>query len=460
MNRLEEYEALLQELEMPMPELDGTLERAQKRKSRRNNVFRPVIGTAAAFLLFVLLVNFSTPIAYACSQIPVLRELAEAVTFSPSLSDAVENEYVQPMNLVQTDGDVTAKVEYLIVDQKQVNVFYRLFSDVYTKINADPRVYSADGTAPPPCSHSSNGWDEENGELRSITIDFVDENVPDSLRLNLKVRDFSMSGNEEPLTDAQVEEDFFEPIGPAEEEYIAEFEFLLEFDPQFTAVGKSIEVHQTVELDGQKITITDVEIYPSHLRIDIEDDAENSAWLTKLYFYIETDYGMKFEPVSNGITATGSGDGKSMASFRAESTYFYDAKHLKIVITGAEWLRKDMEKLYINLKTGETGELPEGVAFHSAKEVNSGWILEMKAVQREEGHHHQILGHQFYDAQGNVHDIRSWSSTTLEAEESEDGITYIIEEVPLADYHEEEVWVEPSYSHEWFAENPVVVEVQ
>lgn len=84
----------------------------------------------------------------------------------------------------------------------------------------------------------------------------------------------------------------------------------------------------------------------------------------------------------------------------------------------------------------------------------------MKAVQREEGHHHQILGHQFYDAQGNVHDIRSWSSTTLEAEESEDGITYIIEEVPLADYHEEEVWVEPSYSHEWFAENPVVVEVQ
>ena len=48
MNRLEEYEALLQELEMPMPELDGTLERAQKRKSRRNNVFRPVIGTAAA----------------------------------------------------------------------------------------------------------------------------------------------------------------------------------------------------------------------------------------------------------------------------------------------------------------------------------------------------------------------------------------------------------------------------
>ncbi len=40
------------------------------------------------FFLFVLLVNFSAPIAYACSQVPILRELAEAVTFSPSVGIA------------------------------------------------------------------------------------------------------------------------------------------------------------------------------------------------------------------------------------------------------------------------------------------------------------------------------------------------------------------------------------
>jgi len=32
-----------------------------------------------------------------------------------------------------------------------------------------------------------------------------------------------------------------------------------------------------------------------------------------------------------------------------------------------------------------------------------------------------------------------------------------IEEVPLADYHEKEVWVAPQFSHEWTAEEPVEV---
>ena len=70
------------------------------------------------------------PVAYACSKVPGLRELAEAVTFSRSLTDAVNNQYVQPISLTQTQNGITASVDYLIVDQKQVNVFYRLTADV------------------------------------------------------------------------------------------------------------------------------------------------------------------------------------------------------------------------------------------------------------------------------------------------------------------------------------------
>ena len=175
----------------------------------------------------------------------------------------------------------------------------------------------------------------------------------------------------------------FHPQAPQEEEYIAEFDFLLEFDPKFTAVGKEIEINQTVELEGQKITIVNVEIYPSHMRVNVEDEAENTAWLKRLDFYIETDYGMKFETVSEGVTATGYDGDNSLESYRAESSYFYDANHLKIVLTGAEWLRKDMEKVYINLETGETGQLPEGVTFYEAKELKSGWILKLKAKARK-----------------------------------------------------------------------------
>ena len=136
MNRMKEYQAMLAELETEAAGLDATLDRAyaKRRVTRTKRILRPAAGFAAVFSIFVLLVNFCAPVAYACSQVPILRELAAAVTFSRSLSDAVENAYAQPMDLSQTDNAITAEVAYLIVDQKQVNVFYRLDSKKYEKL--------------------------------------------------------------------------------------------------------------------------------------------------------------------------------------------------------------------------------------------------------------------------------------------------------------------------------------
>ena len=135
MNRMEEYQALRATAEQPAAGLEDTLTRARKRlRRRRAMVLRPLTGLAACFAVFVVLVNFCAPVAYACSKVPGLRELAEAVTFSRSLTDAVNNEYVQPIDLKQTQNGITASVEYLIVDQKQVNVFYRLDSKKYESL--------------------------------------------------------------------------------------------------------------------------------------------------------------------------------------------------------------------------------------------------------------------------------------------------------------------------------------
>lgn len=463
LNRMKEYEDLLQELEQPVSGLEQTTARASSRMVHRNRIFRPIQSTAAAFVLFVLMVNFCTPVANACSRIPVLKELAKAVTFSRSLTDAVDNQYVQPMDLKQTDGAVDAVIEYLIVDQKQVNIFYALDSDEYTELNADPAILEEEGDAPVSCSFLVNGWNVPNGELQSITIDFVDEDVPDSLRLQLDVTGSDRSQEENITAEtpiANFEDELFEPTGLDESEaYIAHFDFLLEFDPEFTAAGKYMEVNETVVLDGQQIIIRDVEIYPTHMRVNVDDVPENTAWLKSLQFYVETDTGKTFDPVTGGITATGSGDTPHMSSFRADSSYFYDAKQLKLVITGAEWLRKDMEKVSINLETGETGEMPEGVTFYSAKKLKKGWILELKSVQRKPDHHHQILSHLFYDADGNEYEISSWTSSRDDSEEKSEN-SYIIETVPLRNFSEDEVWVCPVYSHLWIAEEPVEVKIQ
>ncbi len=460
MNRNEEYQAMIAQLAQPNPGLDTTLDRAMEKKHRRGRqrILRPVAGLAACFAVFVLLVNFCTPVAYACSQVPILRELAQAVTFSRSLSDAVENEYVQPMELSQSENGITAEVAYLIVDQKQVNVFYRLDSKKYTQLEADPKVLDLQNNRPASCSYSSNGFGLENGELRCLSIDFIDRDVPDHLKVVLNV--YSNSITDKDLAPENAVDDIFDDDSIYEDpEYLAELEFVLEFDPKFTAAGKVYPVNQTVILDGQAITVTDIEVYPTHLRVEIAESAENTAWLKGLDFYIETDWGMKFEPVSSGILATGSADSPAMVSYRADSTYFYEANRLKLVITGAEWLRKDQAKTYVNLVTGETGILPEGATLESTRRSGADWIVKFRAEWASGEPMYQLFGNKFYDADGNEYEINMWSSSYGEA--NEDGnIDHFYDEFPLKNYPYDEVWLSPHFSHRWVAEDVIVIPVQ
>jgi hypothetical protein len=107
--------------------LNGTAFRAkarlEKRRRSQRAVSLPLGSLCAVFAAFVLLVNVSLPFARACGRVPVLRELAAAVSFSPSLSAAVEHEYVPPILQKQTENGITMRVEYVIVDQKQLNIY-------------------------------------------------------------------------------------------------------------------------------------------------------------------------------------------------------------------------------------------------------------------------------------------------------------------------------------------------
>ncbi len=450
-NRMDEYMQIKTELEMPVPELEGTLERAKKRCRRRKCIQRPIVSMAAVFACFVLLVNFCTPIAYACSRIPGLRELAEAVTFSRSLSDAVEHEYVQPVDILLTDRGVTLSVEYLIVDQKQVNVFFRLDSDIYEYLAVNPEVRSSDGNYLEGCSYGCNDFRVPNGKLQSMTVDFIDTDVPGQLHMIFKVDNlegWQRVEEADAADDTDTGENTLAPAEESEPDSAAEFQFVLEFDPEFTAAGRVVPVDQVLELDGQKIRFTELEIYPTHLRVNVAEEEGNTAWLKRLDFYIETDWGMKFDPVSNGITATGTEDSPMMVSYRADSTYFYEAKHLNIVVTGAEWLDKEMERIHLDLLTGEADALPEGAEIYSVVRDGDDWMITVKAKARKDSFLHQIFSGEYYDMAGTAYWREYWEAMQSAPNGNrEEG--YFFETFPLKNYPYEEVWLVPLYSREW-----------
>ena len=432
MNRNEEFFELLTDLERNAPDLSASVRKAKDRRSRSVFLYRPLAGVAACLALFVLLVNVSAPVAKACANVPILKQLVEVATFSRSLSDAVENDYVQPSDMIQEKDGITAKIEYFIVDEKQVNIFYRLESEKYKAMYVQAGVLDKDGVQGA-CLVRTPINDVPNEELRLITIDYYDNTVPDSVQLEILAY--------------QLQDDYQESAQP-----LAEFIFQLEFDAENMAKAIVYPVNKTVVLDGQRITVTDIAVYPTHLRVNTVGAADNTAWLQGLDFFIETEKG-RFETGAGGILSTGKKEGHM--SFRADSTYFYEAKEIRLIITGARWLSKDMEKVKIDLKTGQADNLPEGVSLIPMGAENAMSPVMLHVCWDWDESQHIMLSMLYEDAQGKLCDASVGFKNCWEHE----GNCWH-EWLDLKDYPYDNIRIRLTYTHGWKAAEPIVVTVQ
>ena len=468
MTRNEEYQALLQELEATPPALDGTAERAlrRRRRDRRLRLFGVPAGSlAACFAAFVLLVNLFPPFARACGNVPVLRELAQAVAWSPSLSAAVENDYVQPIGQSQTANGVTATIEYVIVDQKQVHIFFTLKGEGYESLSAEMPEF----TPRQHCAVLGADFRQEPGTLLHFTLDYQDNDVPEGFTMAFAVTGETGTVAEDAL--AAPSRSILDEPEWEEPDILASFTFELAFDPTYTAQGELVPVNSTFQLDGQTLMVKEVEVYPTHVRVNVEGAADNTAWLKDLDFYLENEDGERFDSISNGVSATGDPDTPAMKSFRLESPYFADSAHLTLHITGATWLDKDMERIRVDLKSGTADQMPEGVELYSAERSGNGWLVQFSAPEEEEMHFHQLFSMTYYDAEGNEYSMDSRSTMTepyIEGPISDEafdahraaGEGRFFEILPLENYPYEEVWLCPTFSRTTEAEVPVTIPIK
>lgn len=446
MNRNEEYAVLLRELETTPPALDTAVERALKRHraARKRRLWGiPVGSLAACFALFVGLVNAFPTFAAACEDVPVLGALAEAVRFSPSLSAAVEHDYVQPVGQSQTKNGITATVESIIVDQKQLNIFFTLEGEGYESLSAEMPKFSPVQQ----CSILGSDFQQKPGTLLDFTLDYVDRDVPDGFTMTFAVTGQREGERQEATApDRAYEDELLAPPTEPEAEILAEFTFDLTFDPQFTAQGEVLAVNETFTLDGQTFTLTEAEVYPTHLRINVEGAEDNTAWLKGLDFYLENENGERFDAVSGGVTASGDTDSPAMVSYRLESPWFSGSDHLTVHITGAKWLAKEHQRVYVDLEHGTAPWLPDGVSLTSAQRREDGWVLTFRLDGALKGSPFSMT---FYDAEGNPWDARQMGMTFSDDEQAGSVM------LPLPDYQAGEVWLTANYSHESTLPQPV-----
>ena len=461
MNRNEEYAALLRELESTPALLDTAVERALARKKHRRKAVRffgiPAGSLAACFVGFMLLVNLFPPFAYACGQIPALKALAQAVAWSPSLSAAVENEYVQAVEERQTQNGITATVHYVIVDRKQVNIFYSLdydeaqFSSVLARYDF--------GELDDWCGTSGSGMLQP-GELQRIDLDFVEQDVPSAIDLGIAVRVQQVTGEPSPAASTQI----FEEDWQITEETVADFDYHLEFDPSYTEQGETIQVNRDFQLDGQQLTLSKVDLYPTHLRIYLEDDPENSSWLHSLELYVENERGEQFRKTVNGITASGDPDGEGMAVFWLDSPYFRNSQHLTLYLQSADWKDKDATPVQVDLAQNTCQGLPSVMRFGGAERQGGNWVLRFIHPYKEGKMMYSGFENSFRDEDGHryeihqvAHEFGYYDPETKQIIEEDASFT---ESFPLKGFDGTVVYLEPSYHRTTRFDPPVAIPIR
>lgn len=471
MNRNEEYKALVEELDNTPLKLDFTLERAQlrlreqKRRSKtRRAILSPFGFIAAVFAVFVLLVNISPAFACTVGRIPLLHDLAKYVAFFPSLSAAVDNNYYQEIGQEQTVNGITAGIEYIIVDQKQLTIFYTLDSNVYEAMNAMPEISDSNSEKPVGVCVAWNGDSVVNGDLRKVTVDFASGTMPVALKLKLSVSEAeSASATSASAPSDEKNQQDEEPI--KEPAYIAEFNFDLTFNPNYLDKAERYTPEDSFVIDGQTLTLVSAEIYPTSMRLTFDGAQSNTAWLKNIDFYVENDRGELFDGINNGISAYGSSDSPMTPTYIIESPFFSDSKNLTLYITGARWLDKSIDRVHIDLASKKADYLAKGLAFEMAEKTENGWALVFSEQMSSGDTSSQLWDWNYYDSQGKSYELNG-ISTQSDGYFDNDRKTSVslqrknTERIELENYPYDEVWLCPAFTDRSSLDEPLSIKIK
>lgn len=405
MNRQQEYWDLIRQLDQTPSALDGTAQRARARARRRRMGRRWGIslgGAAGVCAAFVLAVNTLPTFALACGRLPVLRELAAAVAFSPSLSAAVEHDYVQYIGQSQSFDGTTLTLEYVIADQQQMVVFYRVDGGEYPYYTASCDLKDENGT---PLSGYSVGSTTSEEELKKLEIHFKElEEVPQTLTLEVELLGTDQAGEDHPLDHV--------------------FPFTITLDPNKTAPAVEVPVGQWVEVGGQRLLVDRLELNPTRTALHLADDPDNTAWLEDLEFHFTGGDGTVYDAIDGTISASG------RYTYYFQSLYFVkNPTDLTLHLDGAAWLDKEAQPVTVDLAANTwTGTLPEEVTGLTAERRISRngeqhWEVKVRCTVSR-----SPFELEFRDPEGGVHTTGGYSMRGDREAPGHDEFEYILED--------------------------------
>ncbi len=303
-----------------------------KHRKQRKSLWSLAI-TAVLLLTFITSIRVSPAFASAISSIPGLGKIVELIQYDKGIQAIVDNEYYQQVNASQTVDDITLTINGLIVDETGVVVSYTL--EAPYPISAvgyeDVRIFKDDMEI----KKGSWSYDHPNQENQNRKEDVLNLMFWEKESFNTRSMKIEITLENEKETTFSIP-------------------FTLN---QEVKKGKVYPLKQEVVIEGQKLVIDEITIYPLRVAVDITFDETNTKEIYNFQdMRIEDEKGEKWSSIQNG--SSGRGFGETQQTFFLQSNYFEKPNKLYFKINQLQALPKEEAYVLLDLQKGKVLKQP------------------------------------------------------------------------------------------------------
>jgi hypothetical protein len=353
------------------------------------------------------------------SQIPGLEGFVKLIHLDKGLQLAIENEFIQPLNMSEEHEGIKITMNGMIVDEAQMVLFYTIENKAeHNRVYFDGLFKGGEGGHLGGVSYSY-GYSYTDSNWKSIdekiTINFSDpDQIPNILDMSIKLKTAKESmNNEEPPKSSRIGE-----TTTSLKDNMVAFESTWDFEipinkRQFDNLKEVYDINQTVEVDGQKIIFTEMVILPTRIGLEIKYDPRNSK---KILSYediaIIDENGEEFGTIKNGILASQIEEDRIILYF--QSNYFRYPKEIYIKASRYHALDKDKLEVIVDLEKQKLLSKPDDhISLTGIRSNTEEMILsfELQNTSQVKGKLSGVFSGQFTDADGDEYNSSGGGSS-------------------------------------------------
>lgn len=322
-------------IDVPKEQLQQIRMDVLRKVQREKRTKKRMASVAIVFLCclsLLLSIRVSPTVASYVAKIPGLDAIVSAVVRDKGIKDIVEHKYYEEINKTQTKDGLSLTLQGVIADQSGFVLYYD--ADASFELNLEEvQLFQGDDEIKCGCS-------------------------------------FTMGGGNQAFISSSVEYSFSEPMAYTSRDFTAVFRFKdknqgeIEMTIPFSLQNEIAEekvfiANRTVEVEGQKFTITKIRRTPLKLALDIEVDKANTMQILALDdIAVVTESGERRESIRSSRSMNGDiRDGKY--TLYLQSNYFDNPQSLTVLIGAVQAVPKGEDFIEVDFGRQEVLSKPD-----------------------------------------------------------------------------------------------------